>query len=258
MKGKRKKIILTFVILFAIALGVYLFLNIRYDRSFPMPTLTNEDLVAAGKNGRYPHLLIYGSIYSPAYTSRFNIYKNGTGRLYIYWYDFPEFLEQEMEYILDDNGDILPGWEWYKEFYDKFGSDPQIANCYKVNLSKNDIKSILTALGDGSIKYEDIPHYSGDGVGYDLFIAMDGKKTHYGGVSHHSLRNDQNIELCRWMGGVLLPLLKDNGEVITFEKYQNIENNYLLLHGFFNPAFKKHLDLPELPLPEWTKYIFQD
>ena len=258
MKGKRKKIILAFGISLTIALGIYLFLNIRYDSRSLMPPLTDEDLVAAGKNGHYPHLLIRGSVSSASYIARFDIYKNGTGRLYIYWHDHPEFIEQDMEDTSDENGEILPEWEWYREFIDKFESDPLIATCYKVKLSRNDIKSILTALGDGTIDYEGRAHYSGTGVGYYISTAMDGKETHFSGVSHGFSMDNQNLELCKWMVSVLLPLLKDNGEVITYKEYENIENNYLLLHGFFNPAFEKRLDLPELPLPEWTKYLFQD
>ncbi len=261
MKGKRNKIILAFVILLAIASGVYIFLNIRYtSRShYSMPELSNEDLVEAGRSGHYPHLLIYGSIYSASYIVRFNIYKNGTGRLYIYWHDHPEFVEQDMEDTSDENGEILPGWEWYREFIDNFTYDSYIAAFYKVNLSVNDIKSILTALGDGTIDYRDRAHHSGEGVGYYITIAMGGKKTHFSAVSHGFDMQNQNLELCKWMVSVLLPLLRDNGEVITHKEYKNIEKNYLLLHGLFNPGLEKHIDLSGLPkLPEWTKYLFQD
>ena len=258
MKGKRKKIILAFVILLVIASGVYLFLNIRYDSRSGMPPLTDEDLVEAGRSGHYPHLLIHGSISSASYMARFDIYKNGTGRLYFHWFDHPEFIEQDMEDTSDENGEILPGWEWYREFIDNFQSDPMIADCYKVKLSVSDIKSILTALGDGTIDYEGRAHYSGEGVGYNISIAMGGKKTHFSAVSHGFDMQNQNLELCKWMVSELIPLLRDNGEVITHKEYKNIEKNYLLLHGFFNPAFKKQLNLPESPLPEWTKYLFQD
>lgn len=183
-----------------------------------LPALSQKEIMNVATTGEYDELLIKGGISAGGlYEYHYRVFGDGTGILCEAV--CTEYVKDSM--VENDYKDST-GWHFPDEYIEMVEILPEgiYNNTYISSLTKEDILSLLTDLGDGSLPIIDVKSKNYDpgfGMGFGLDLYIDGKAVEYYGTKYEPNDEDVDVEILDWLENKLIPLLKEKGEITDLE-----------------------------------------
>ncbi len=184
-----------------------------------LPALSQEEIMNVATTGEYDELLIKGGISAGGlYEYHYRVFGDGTGILCE-----AVCTEDMKEYIVENDYKEATGAPIPEEYIEMIEILPEgiYKNTYISSLTKEDILSLLTDLGDGSLPVRDRKSKNYDpgfGLGFGLNLYIDGRAVEFYGTKYEPNDDDVDVEILDWLENKLIPLLKEKGEIIDVDR----------------------------------------